>query len=149
MPAAVFVDATLPHPGVSWFDDAPAALVERLRGLVVDGWLPPWHRWFPAGALPALLPDERTRADFVAEVPVLPLAFFDEPAPASRTWPLERCAYLRLSQGYEREAHEAQRRGWPTLREPAHHLAMLTQPRRIASLLDRAVTDLLEPGGEP
>src|SRR5919197_552615 len=38
--AAVFVDAILPHPGASWFDTAPSALAEHLRGLAADGWLP-------------------------------------------------------------------------------------------------------------
>ena len=45
--AAVFVDAILPHPGVSWFQTAPQALREQLRGLARDGRLPAWHRWFP------------------------------------------------------------------------------------------------------
>jgi thioesterase domain-containing protein len=33
--AMVFVDAILPHPGLSWFETAPPALGEQLRGLAL------------------------------------------------------------------------------------------------------------------
>jgi Alpha/beta hydrolase family len=54
---AVFVDAMLPQPGRSWFDTAPPGLEAQLRGLADEDLLPPWHEWFPPGALAALVPD--------------------------------------------------------------------------------------------
>ena len=93
--AAIFADATLPHPGLSWFDAAPAPLRDQLRVMAEGGRLPPWHEWFPPGALDELLPDPSLRGTVTAEIPRLPLAYFEEPAPA--TTPAQRCAFLRFS----------------------------------------------------
>jgi hypothetical protein len=79
VPAAVFVDALLPHPGRSWFDTAPGPLRKQLAGLVRAGRLPPWNAWFPSDAFVPLLPDEDLREPFVAELPRLPVAYFEEP----------------------------------------------------------------------
>lgn len=138
--AAVFVDAILPHPGTSWFDTAPVALRTQLRELASGGWLPPWHQWFPPEAVAAELPDPGLRARFVAELPRPPLAYFEERAPVVERWPPPRCGYLQLSDAYREVADEAERRGWPTLREPASHLAMLTRPEAVSGMLDRLVT---------
>lgn len=61
--ATVFVDSVLPHPGVSWFHDAPTELAAHLRSLARDGVLPPWDRWFAPNALAELLPDPELRND--------------------------------------------------------------------------------------
>ena len=55
--AAIFVDAILPHPGLSWFDTAPAELRQHLLELAHGALLPRWNEWFPADALSALLPE--------------------------------------------------------------------------------------------
>ncbi len=133
--AAVFVDALLPHPGRSWFDTAPRKLREQLRALAVGQRLPPWHRWFPPEAVAALLPDEDTRAQFIAELPEVPVAYFEELAPSADDWPPDRCGYMQLSEAYDREAGEAEQRGWLSVREPMDHLAMLTRPDAVAALL--------------
>lgn len=136
---AVFVDALLPHPGSSWFDTAPAQLREQLAGLVRAGRLPPWNEWFPAEVFDQLVPDAGLRERFIAELPRLPVAYFEEPAPDMSGWPAVRCAYARLSEAYDRSAADAERRGWWVHREDAGHLAMLTQPERIADMIARAV----------
>ena len=132
--AVVFVDAILPHPGSSWMETAPPTLREQLRGLAVDGRLPPWHEWFPPGTVEALLPDEEQRTSVLAEVPRLPLAYFDEPAPSVDVT-AARCGYLQLSAAYGPFADEAERRGWPTIREAADHLAIMTNPGLVAGRL--------------
>ena len=144
--AAVFVDATLPHPGASWFDTAPPALREQLGGLARDGRLPAWHQWFPPEVLVQLLPEEDLRWRFIAELPRLPLAYFDERAPVVGGWPPARCGYLRLSGAYDGAAEQAERHGWVVVREPADHLAMLTRPAAISRLLDRLVKALMGAG---
>ena len=50
---------------------------------------------------------------------------------------IPRQAYLQLSEPYARAADEAERRGWPTRRESADHLAMLTQPELVVGHLVR------------
>ena len=146
--AAVFVDAILPHPGVSWLQTAPPALREQLRGLARDGRLPAWHQWFPPEVVTELLPEESLRRRFIAELPRLPLAYFEERAPMVSGWPPQRCGYLRLSGAYDEVADEAERHGWLVVREPADHLAMLTRPATIAGLLDRLIKALVDAGPE-
>ena len=141
--AAVFVDAILPHPGVNWFQTAPPVLREQLRGLARDGQLPAWDQWFPPEVVSELLPEESLRRRFIAELPGLPLAFFEEHAPVVSGWPPERCGYLRLSGAYDEVADEAERLGWLVVREPADHLAMLTRPAAISGLLDRLIKVLM------
>ncbi len=140
--AAVLVDAILPHPGASWFDTAPPALREHLRNLATDGWLPPWDQWFPPGTLDLLLPDPDPRARFVAELPRLPVAYFEERAPVVPDQARQH-AYLQLSEAYQDVADEAERRGWPTLREAVDHLAMLTRPESVVSQLGRLIGRLV------
>ncbi|WP_020669324.1 alpha/beta fold hydrolase [Amycolatopsis nigrescens] len=134
--AAIYVDATLPHPGASWFDSAPPERREQLLGLARNGLLPRWHEWFPPEMFTGLLPDEGLRDRFVAELEPTPLAYLEEAAPVVAAPP---SAYLQLSEPYAPVADEAGRRGWPVLRERADHLAMLTNPDRIAGLLHELV----------
>lgn len=136
--ALIYVDSLLPHPGASWLDRAPADLADHLLGLARDGLLPPWNEWFDAAAIEEVLPDPRVRARFVAELPRLPLAFFDETAPPE-SWD-GPSGYILLSQAYEADAAQARRRGWPVLERRSHHLAMLTDPVAAAA----AILELME-----
>lgn len=136
---AVFVDALLPHPGSSWFGTAPAELREQVAGLTRAGRLPPWNEWFSAEVFDTLVPDAGLRERFIAGLPSVPLAYFEEPAPEAPGWVTMRCAYVCLSEAYAGMAEEAGRRGWWVHREKADHLAPLTRPARIAGLLARAV----------
>lgn len=136
---AVFVDALLPHPGRSWFDTAPPQLQQHLRALVRAGRLPPWNEWFPPEAIPGLLPDADLRERFVAELPRLPIAYFEEPAPTGPGRAAVSCAYVRLTEAYDRMADEAEAGGWWVHREQADHLAPLTRAGWTADLVTRAV----------
>jgi hypothetical protein len=132
--AELFVDALLPRAGQSWFETVPAEFAAHVRSLASDGVLKPWHQWFPSDAVAAVLPDAALRATFESEVPRLPLALFEEPLPdISDVAPGH--AYLQLSAPYAPLADEAERNGWPTIREPADHLAPLTRPGVVAGHL--------------
>lgn len=133
--AAIFVDALLPHPGKCWFDTVPEAVAAHLRSLETDGHLPPWNRWWPGGALEAMLPDPAMRAAFIASLPSVPIRYFEEPAPAASLQKEISCAYLQLSSGYDAEANEVRNCGWPTRRLALNHLAMLTHPGDVANEL--------------
>jgi alpha/beta hydrolase fold len=135
---AVFVDALLPHPGLSWFDTAPPQLRAQLTGMAVDGLLPPWHEWFPPGAIDELIPDPALRRAFFDEMPRLPLAYFEEPAPM--TPDLRACALLRLSAAYDGAADEAERLGWWVARRDWDHLRMLSSPEEAADLIAQAIS---------
>jgi pimeloyl-ACP methyl ester carboxylesterase len=145
--AAVFVDAMLPHPGLSWFDAAPEGLREQLLGLVRDAALPPWHEWLPPGTVEALLPDPGVRERFVAELPRVPVAYFEESAPTVAGWDSVRCAYVRLSEAYDGAADKARHSGWWVRRENADHLAMLTRPDTVAASIAAAIGAITQAAG--
>ncbi len=131
--ALLFVDSRLPSPGRSWFDGAPPSLAGQLRAMAVGGRVPPWHEWFGPEALTMLVPDEQTRARFVAEVPRLPLAYLEEPLPET-TWS-GPSGHLQLSAAYAEASTGARALGWRVAEFPADHLAPLTRPGGVAEVL--------------
>jgi hypothetical protein len=141
----IFADAILPHPGRSWFDTAPPELRAQLRAGAEGGLLPRWDGWWPPGSLARLVPDEDLRRQLTGELELLPVDYFEEPAPAGE--PTGACAFLQLSGAYEDEARRAARYGWPVIRLPLNHLATLTQPQAVAGALETLAAKLLEPTG--
>ena len=136
----LFVDALLPHPGESWFAGVPPELGARLRSMAKDGKLPPWHAWWPKGAMEALLPDRAMGTAFLAEQGELPLSYFEEPAPAL---PLDLpFAYFRLSEAYTADADAAEAQGAPVLRANLHHLAPMTHPEAVADGIEQLSGEL-------
>ncbi len=138
----IFADAILPHPGKSWFDTAPPEMRQRLRAGAAMGDLPPWDDWWPPGALARLVPDAGVLDSLIAELEPLPLAWFEEPAPGEAL--VQPGAYLQLSGAYAEEGRIAGRSGWPVVRLPLHHLAMLTHPEAVAGALDSLAVRLAE-----
>jgi hypothetical protein len=135
--AVVFVDATLPFPGRTWFDVLPAETSAGLRGLAgPDGLLPPWPRWFPDDPVRDLVPDTRMRAALLADVPRVPLDHFEEVAPAPPGWEQRPCGYVQLSSAYAGAAADAKGRGWPVMRQEGHHLSGVTEPAAVADAID-------------
>jgi pimeloyl-ACP methyl ester carboxylesterase len=135
----VFVDALLPHPGRAWFDTVPTEMRDQLRGLTRQGKLPPWNEWFPPDTIDELLPDPALRGRFCEELPPVPLAYFDEPAPECPAPPPAHSAYLQLSDAYSAEASQAEREGWRVRRRRAHHLAILTEPEQVSATLEELI----------
>lgn len=133
--ASVFVDAGLPHPGRSRLDVLPTALVEQLRQMTVDGWLPPWTSWWPAETLHSMLPEQHQRELLVQSSPRLPATLFDQGLPDANEEHLGPCCYVRLSSAYDDDATRAERAGWLVRRIDAHHLAILTAPEQVAASL--------------
>lgn len=130
---AVFLDAVLPHPNRSWLDNGPAETRDALRAGAQMGQLPPWDDWWPPGALAKLLPEDPIRQALVAELEPLPLAYFEEAAPAAElTAP---ASYLQLSDSYADEIRVAGRLGWPTISLPLNHLGPLSHPKAVAMIL--------------
>jgi hypothetical protein len=136
----VFVDAILPHPGRSWMQTAPPALVHHLRGLVENGMLPPWNMWFASDPVERMVTNGSLRAVVVEEMPLIPLAWLEATAPELAGWAALPCAYLQLSSAYAAETGQAQARGWPVERLGLHHLAMITDPGKVAQALTRLIT---------
>lgn len=139
---AIFVDALMPHPGRAWFETVPESLKVRLEKSARAGRVPPWHRWWPDGAIRSLFTDEDSYLQFVAELNEIPLAFLHEPAPEAELQSGFRCAYLQLGPGNAAEAALAEQQGWPVRRLPLHHLATITQPALVAASIAELVAEL-------
>jgi hypothetical protein len=132
----VFTDAALPPaaPGPATVVDA--GFLPFLRGLAVDGMVPPWPDWWPDEDLSPLFPDADTRRTVAAEAPALPLAFYTEPLPpVPDAWADCRCGFLQFSVGYREQAAAARDRGWPVRELAGEHLHMLIEPDAVAAAL--------------
>jgi len=142
----VFVDAGLPIPGQAWTETVPPDLAAQVRGMAdAGGWLPPWPQWWGDEAMAELIPDAEARRRFAAGCPRLPLAMFEEVHPPAPAWPDAPGAYLLLSEAYLDEATRARELGWPVAEQMTHHLALLTEPGRVAGSL-RELIGLVRPG---
>jgi pimeloyl-ACP methyl ester carboxylesterase len=138
----LFVDAVLPHPGMSWLDTVPTDFATRVRELSSDGFLPPWHEWWPPHVIAHLLPDDFQRTAFIENLDRRPFAYFDEKTPDIEIPAAARCAYLQLSPGYETEAKRAQASGWPVDSCTLGHLAMVTEAAKLVRRVQNSVANL-------
>jgi hypothetical protein len=139
----IFVDAGLPMPGQTWMDTVPLDLATHVQGMAdARGWLPPWPQWWGDEALAELLPDSAARQHFAAGCPRLPLAMFEEVHPPAPQWPDAPGAYLLLSEAYQDQAARARELGWPVTEQMSHHLALLTEPGRVAGSLCELIGQL-------
>jgi hypothetical protein len=77
-----------------------------------------------------LVPDEHLRAALEAEMPNLPLSYFEATVPVPDDWTDRPCGYLLLSAGpYSKSAVEARAYGWPVIEiRDVQHLAIATNP---------------------
>lgn len=142
--ACVFVDARLPVPGASLATQDTREEVEQIRGMAREGMLPPWSNWFGEGTMREVIPDEKVREHFVAELLPIPLALYEEEIRCPSSWPEVPCAYLRLSEYYKPVADEARARGWVVTELEAQHMLLLTNPRQVAGTLLGVVDELMD-----
>ncbi|MGH8878070.1 MAG: alpha/beta fold hydrolase [Stackebrandtia sp.] len=135
--ATVFADASLPAP-TGETPVVPGEILGFLRGLAdEDGLLPRWTDWFGAEETAALFPDEATRREVTAELPRLPLSYFEENVPVPEGWDESGCGYLQFSAAYDGSAGLAAERGWPVERLPGGHLHQLIDPEAVADAVLR------------
>jgi hypothetical protein len=132
--ALVFVDADIP-PEEGAAALVPAEFLDFLHGLAAGGMLPPWSEWFGADSMRALIPDDEMRAIVGAEMPALPLSYFETRVPVPAGWTSSRCGYVLLSAAYDGQADKAEASGWPVVRLPGAHLDIVTRPAAIADAI--------------
>ncbi len=129
---SIFADAGLPKNNASRLDLFGFPDEEQaFRASAVDGILPNWT----ADDLREVIPDDGLRHAFVADLPNLPLAVYDEPLPVFPAWPDAPCAYLHFSAGYDLSAQQAQLLGWPYLKMDGGHFHMLVDAPAVAAAL--------------
>jgi hypothetical protein len=132
--ALVFVDAGVP-PEAGETSPVPAEFLEFLQGLANDGVLPPWSEWFGPDSMREQIPDDRKREIVSAELPALPLSYFQARVPVPADWTSTRCGYVLLSDAYADQASKAAASGWPVIRLPGAHLDIVTRPAAIADAI--------------
>jgi pimeloyl-ACP methyl ester carboxylesterase len=148
--ALIFVDSLLPPPAGRLPLGRPA-FMDQLRALTTDGVLAKWSRWFGPDAMREMVPDERLRADLEAEMPRLPLSYFEAVVPLPKNWVDRRpCAYLLLSAiAYEASAAEARAYGWPVVEiHGVQHMAIATNAMPVTEALlnlERALSVRIAP----
>lgn len=128
--AEIYVDADYGVPGVSWVDQAPRELVEKLYGMVSAGRLPPWDTWFPDADLPDLGP-----------LPKVPWTWFTEATPYdlwNGPW-----GYVSLSDAYPAALARAESLGTPLVRLDLGHLAPMTDPDPVADAVEELIGRLV------
>jgi hypothetical protein len=136
----IFFDAGLPRDGASHLDlFDTAAEVKEFREAAVNGLLPKWTD----DDLRTSIKDDALRRAFVAELPALPLAVYEEPLPVFKAWPDAPCAYVRTSAAYDPFLAAARKKGWPVRELDGGHFYMLNEPARAAGLLRELAAAML------
>lgn len=143
----IFVDAGLPHPGRSHLEEIEAGAPDFGRDLRTDleagGSFPQWTD----EDLRELIPNTGLRQGVLAELHPRRLDFFEEPLPHVEDWPNAPCAYVRLSQGYDQPARQAQQGGWPYREFDAGHFHMLVDPVAVAGAILHLTSSMAQPEG--
>ena len=131
----IFVDAGLPHPGISHLEEIEAGSPdfgrELRQELTAGGSFPQWTD----EDLRDILPDVGIRQSVLAKLQPRGLTFFEEPMPYYGDWPAAPCAYVKFSDAYAGAAQQAQWDGWPYREFDAGHFHMLVDPRAVAEAL--------------
>ena len=145
--AYVFVDAGIPHDGLSRLE---------LMKLEDREWAAQFHaallngEQFPTWTdddLREIIPDVDSRRKLVAEVHPRSLAFFTEPIPGFEGWPDEPCIYIKFSESYNWDAREAEKSSWDVYELNAGHFHMLVEPFDVADLIVKSVQQVLDAPG--
>jgi hypothetical protein len=131
----IFVDADIP-PDAGEMSLMPAEILAMLRAMAVDGLLPPWSEWFGPDVMAELVPDAERRAVVAAELPRLPLSYYEARVPAPAGLAAIGGGYILLSaDSYGSQAEAAAARGWPVVELPGGHLDIVTRPEPIAAAI--------------
>lgn len=87
--------------------------------------------------LESWVPDSAARAAVLSDIPQVPFGFLEVHAPnESRSWEELPATFVKLSEGYERNAAPAEERGWVVKRLEANPLGMISHPDAVAAVLE-------------
>src|SRR5919106_5347832 len=129
----VFVDAGLPPCEGS---ASPSAdFLDHLRQLAVDGVLPKWSTWWGEGVMEMLVPAVDRRVELEAEMPEIPLAFFEAPIDVPEGGCQARGSFPLLSEPYRDDAERGRSLRWHTVERLGGHLDIANDPDRIARII--------------
>jgi len=131
----VFVDAVLPPCEGSF---RPSAGFMRFLEAHTEGQLlPKWSEWWSEQVMEELVPDDYQRSAFVAEMPRVPLSFYQRSLIMPPRWCDTRCAYLQLSDAYQADASRATSLGWTVESRRGTHMDIVNFGEEIAKSLEK------------
>jgi hypothetical protein len=87
-----------------------------------------------------LIPDEDARREVEAQLPQLPLTFYETPVALPDNWCDTPGAFVLLSESYRQDAATAASMGWPTIERLGTHLDVVNHPDRVAQTLTEFLT---------
>ena len=99
-----------------------------------DGLLPIWTDWWDGDLLAEAPMSPGLKAAFLAELPRLPLTWFDDSFEMSN-WSCAKRAFIQTSPVFRDEARRAEDRGWPVARLKGTHLHPALAPKETATAL--------------
>lgn len=141
--AYLFVDARLPHGGMSRLDaieaEDPDGAAQRRADLAASRRYPAWTD----DDLLELIPDPERRRALLTELRPRGPDYWTEVLPTVSRWPNAPCGYLQFSAPYQSAADRARRAGWPTRHLPAGHFHQLVDP---SAVVDALIALLAETG---
>lgn len=99
-----------------------------------DGLLPIWTDWWEGDLLAEAPMSPDVKADFLAELPRLPLTWFEDSFEMPN-WSCAKRAFIQTSPVFHDEAKRAEERGWPVIRLKGTHLHPALEPMETATAL--------------
>jgi pimeloyl-ACP methyl ester carboxylesterase len=126
----VFVDAGIPP--CEGRATPSADFLDRLRSLAAGDMLPRWSTWWGTDVMEMLVLDGGRRAEIEAEMPEIPVAFYEAPISLPSGWCDTGGSFLLLSEAYRQDAKRAHSLGWPTIERLGSHLDIVNHPTAIA-----------------
>jgi len=138
----IFVDAGIPRDGKSRLDRFDHEAAEKFRRSSIGGLLPTWTD----ADLVEVIPNDQTRARFVADLKPLPLPVYDEPIPVFEGWPDAPCAFVAFISAdeyiYADSLRHAEQHRWPCAKMEGMHFHMLVDPVAVADALLRVTRQM-------
>ena len=89
------------------------------------------------------VPDADRRGELEAEMPEVPLAFFESPLLVPVGWCENPAAFLLLSESYRSDAQRARRLGWPCVERIGGHLDIVNDADDIARAIVKLAARLI------
>jgi hypothetical protein len=82
-----------------------------------------------------LVPARDRRVELEADMPEIPLTFFESAFEVPGGWCESRGSFLLLSEPYRDDAERARALGWPTVHRLGSHLDIVNDPDGIADVI--------------